>query len=847
MGEHLRFGRRRRRLLGAACGIAVVATACTVPLVIAATANSRLAAAGIGELSSAGAGLVRSLPLPGVPGSAASGDGSLWVTSPESGMLYRVDPSSAAVEATVQIGDGAGAVAVDGPDVWVTNTLEGTVSRVSATTDTVVETVGVGSEPSGLAVGDGAVWVADSAGNALSEVNPTTGQVTNEPLVLAPFGVAVGERSVWVTNPGSDEVTRLAAAGAPPVEISVGSGPTAVIFAFGSAWVANGLDSTVSRIDPATDSVDATIAVGDGPDALTVAGGSLWVANRLSSTLSRIDPASDSVSATLPVGASPLALAAWGRRVWAATGGAVGRPVGGTLRVVQSVPTLSIDPALAYGYEPAQFYEGTYDTLLTFQRTGGEEGLQIVPDLALAMPTVSDGGTQYSFVLRPGLRYSNGQLVRPEDFRRAIERVLELDSADGPAFAGIVGAGACRSDRPCNLDRGITVSGVANAVVFNLTAPDPDFLDNLTLPFNAPVPPGTPDHDVGTHPVPSTGPYQISRYVPGKEVVFTRNPQFREWSAAAQPAGSLDRIAWTFGQPVLSEIADVASGKADWTADFVPDAASLAAQHPAQVHVNSAFSIDYVAFNTRVAPFDDKRVRQAFSLAANRSELAAMLGGPDVASPTCQLLPPGIPGYEPYCPFTVDPSPDGAWLGPDLPAARKLVEQSGTEGMHIVFWNVPGTATTTDFAIQVLRSLGYRVSVVSPSLPVFFENVNDSRKGVQVSTGSTYLPYPTASAMFDEFFRCSSRKLADPGATHNGAFYCDPRIDALMNEADSLEATDPSSAAAIWAAVDRGVTDDAPWVPLAVLTQVDFVSARVSNYQYNPAIGVLLDQLVVHR
>ena len=68
-----------------------------------------------------------------------------------------------------------------------------------------------------------------------------------------------------------------------------------------------------------------------------------------------------------------------------------------------------------------------------------------------------------------------------------------------------------------------------------------------------------------------------------------------------------------------------------------------------------------------------------------------------------------------------------------------------------------------------------------------------------------------------------------------------------MNEADSLEATDPSSAAAIWAAVDRGVTDDAPWVPLAVLTQVDFVSARVSNYQYNPAIGVLLDQLVVHR
>jgi hypothetical protein len=47
--------------------------------------------------------------------------------------------------------------------------------------------------------------------------------------------------------------------------------------------------------------------------------------------------------------------------------------------------------------------------------------------------------------------------------------------------------------------------------------------------------------------------------------------------------------------------------------------------------------------------------------------------------------------------------------------------------------------------------------------------------------------------------------------------------------------------------VDRGVTDDAPWVALATLTQVDFVSARVSNYQYNPTIGVLLDQLVLNK
>ena len=69
-----------------------------------------------------------------------------------------------------------------------------------------------------------------------------------------------------------------------------------------------------------------------------------------------------------------------------------------------------------------------------------------------------------------------------------------------------------------------------------------------------------------------------------------------------------------------------------------------------------------------------------------------------------------------------------------------------------------------------------------------------------------------------------------------------------MNLADSQQATDPAQAAATWAAADRIVTSDAPWVVLANLNNVDFLSARVTNYQYNPFMGVLLDQLQIrHR
>ena len=66
-----------------------------------------------------------------------------------------------------------------------------------------------------------------------------------------------------------------------------------------------------------------------------------------------------------------------------------------------------------------------------------------------------------------------------------------------------------------------------------------------------------------------------------------------------------------------------------------------------------------------------------------------------------------------------------------------------------------------------------------------------------------------------------------------------------MTIADREQATDPQRAATTWAKADRLVTYAAPWVILANLNNVDFLSARVTNYQYNPFLGVLLDQLQI--
>jgi ABC-type transport system substrate-binding protein len=803
---------------------------------------------GIGEVTAAG-GIGHSLALPDPPGAAVAADGSVWVTSPEGNVVYRIDPGTAMIVQTIPVGSGPSAITAAGPDIWVANTLAGTVSRISAVANQVVQTISVGAEPTGLASGGGSVWVADAAASTLSALSPLSGQLTSTvALPSPPFGVAFGAGSVWVTSPQDNNVTRVdPRSGQPGQQIPVGAGPTAITFGFGSVWIANGLDSTISRVDPGTDSVAATIAAGDGPDALAIAGNSVWAADRLASALTRISARTGSPAPMTPVGADPVALAADAGGIWVAAGPpASSPPAGGTLRVVSVIAPTSIDPALLYPWAQAQFSDATYDTLVTFQKTGGSSGLQLVPDLALAMPAVTAGGTVYTFTLRAGLRYSTGRPLRPQDFRYAIERVLDLNPAAASFLDGIAGAAACVPGKLCNL-AGVTVDDPAGTVTFRLTAPDPDFLDKLAFEFTAPVPSYIPARDVGQDPVPGTGPYVITRYVPDRQVVFARNRYFREWSAAAQPDGSPDSIVWTFGTSLTREVTQIQTGQADWTDDTLPGVAQLAAQFPSQVHISPLPEIVYTAFNTRAAPFNDPAVRRAFSLAADRGRFAALLGGPDLAVPTCQILPPGIPGYQPYCPFSADASASGTWVGPDLAAARSLVAASGTKGMPVTVWSddAPPDGTTAAFTVSVLRELGYRASLHIASHAAVVQAANDSRRQIQATVGIWYADYPSASDFFDLFFRCSASQLADPDATRNGSFYCNPAADQLMNLADRQQATDPVQAAATWAAVDRVVTSDAPWVTLANLDNVDFLSTRVTNYQYNPFLGVLLDQLQI--
>src|SRR5262249_17757730 len=138
-----------------------------------------------------------------------------------------------------------------------------------------------------------------------------------------------------------------------------------------------------------------------------------------------------------------------------------------------------------------QFSGLAYDSLVTFAKTSGPDGLHLVPDLALQVPTPTAGGTVYTFRLRRGIRYSDGRRLRAVDFRRSLERLFRLRSFGADDFDALVGADECRRiPVACDLSRGVVVDAPPGTVVFYLAKPDPDFLFKLAdFGFSAPLPP----------------------------------------------------------------------------------------------------------------------------------------------------------------------------------------------------------------------------------------------------------------------------------------------------------------------------------------------------------------------
>ncbi len=273
----------------------------------------------------------------------------------------------------------------------------------------------------------------------------------------------------------------------------------------------------------------------------------------------------------------------------------------------------------------------------------------------------------------------------------------------------------------------------------------------------------------------------------------------------------------------------------------------IATQVPAQLHITPANETWLEAMNTTMPPFDDVRVRQAVSLATDRAALVDAWGGPLTATVTCQVVAPGSAGFQRYCPWTVDPGPNGNWLGPDVPRAEALIDAAGVRGQTVTVWGIDDAgqhAAVAHYFTGLLTSLGFRATTRLVDIEHYFSLVNDHPERVQMAGYWQENPDRTAAESIQGAFTCPSY----PGYVYNGepSQWCDPSLDAQAQAATALGRTDPIAADESWARIDRTIVDAAPAVMAFNPTSATLLSARTGGYESHLVLGVLYDQLWVH-
>ena len=521
---------------------------------------------------------------------------------------------------------------------------------------------------------------------------------------------------------------------------------------------------------------------------------------------------------------------------------------GGTLTLLASTAGGTLDPQVNYTLQYWQLFQATYDGLVTFQKVNGQASFDVVPDLATSLPKITNGGKTYTFTLRKGIKFSNGQTVTVNDVKATFIRLFKVSNPNsGSWYNAITGGDACvATPATCTLS-GLVVNAATNTVTFNLAKVDPEFIDQLAVPFAAILPAGTPTKDEGSTPVPGTGAYTFQSYNPNSSLVMVRNPYFKVWNAKAQPQGYPNKIVENFGSTVESEVTAVENGQADWVFDPLPAdrLGEISTKYASQLQVHQLTADWYIPMNTNIAPFNNLKARQAVNYAINKNNIVKLYGGSRLANTTCTILPKGFPGHTSFCGYTKGGG--SKYNGPDIAKAKALVAASGTKGavVKLVATNDAVNASVAQYIVSVLNQIGYKASVVLQSANIQFNYIQNTNNKVQISLTQWFQDYPAASDFINILLGCST---FHPGSDNsiNIAGFCNSGVDTQIKAAETLSITNPTAANVKWGQIDKNLmTNFAPWVPLINPKLTDFVSSRVGNYKFSLEFYMYVDQLWV--
>ncbi len=493
------------------------------------------------------------------------------------------------------------------------------------------------------------------------------------------------------------------------------------------------------------------------------------------------------------------------------------KPAENIFRINFSDPP-TFDPHLVTDTTSASIIVEIFSGLVTLNKK-----LEIVPDLAESW-NVSDDGKTYTFTLRDGIKFSNGDEVTAEDFKWSIERAANPDtgSYNADVYLGdIIGIKeVIESSGAVQEVSGVTVID-KKTLEIKIDAPKTYFLAKLTYPTAFVLSKKyveSQGEDWIDSPV-GTGPFILQEYQIGQILKLKRNDLY--WSEKSKVDGVVMNLAGGVSMAMYEndEIDITGVGLADL--ERVKDPNDPLSKD--LVDVPPQFTISYIGFNVNTPPFDDLNFRKALTHAVDKELIAEKIYS-GLTKPANTIIPPGFPGYS--------PSVQGLKFDAEL-AKGYLAESkySDPSSRPRIIMTIPGTGGSPGLDTEVIsdmwkETLGVEVEIQQVEWATYLQDMN--RKRLQVWAGSGWqADYPDPQDFIDVLFHSESDV--------NHGNYINPAVDKLILEARTE--IDENRRFLLYNEAEQKVVDDAAILPLWFDTDgYALVKPWVKGYEFTSII-----------
>jgi oligopeptide transport system substrate-binding protein len=418
--------------------------------------------------------------------------------------------------------------------------------------------------------------------------------------------------------------------------------------------------------------------------------------------------------------------------------------------------------------------------------------LNLVPELAETWE-ISPDGTVFTFHLRPNARFHDGRAVTAQDVVYSWERAADPDSESDTVLTylgDIVGIAEMHAGEAQHIS-GLTVIDDLTLQVA-IDAPKPYFLLKLTYPTAFVVDRANVESGPEWYRTPNgTGPYKLVEWERFQRMVYEANPDFY----LGEPAIGTIVIQLFSGVDIrLYESGEIdVAGVSNYD---VPRVSEPSDPLHAELRSSADLCTYYIVFDASMPPFDDVKVRQAFSMAFDRQKyIDVVMNG--VGLPAAGVFPPALPGY--------DLGLQGLPFDPEQ-ARRTLAESTygGPDGLPPIAYTNAGIGSNSGPSVSAIAQmweqyLGVEITVENLDPDYYYDLLYSGRHG-QIFDGGWCADYPDPENFADALFHT--------GAQQNLGGYSNASLDTLLDQARVEQ--DTGERIRLYQQAERIIVQDAP-------------------------------------